>query len=443
MGSTSTPVYAVNSLREIVYLNSAICELTGVAAEEVMGRRCDYHNAAASDPAVQLVSDLCPPPETFDGRQMSATVVLTQADDATCRQKVVFLPLYDGDLGPDDHPLAVVAVCYPCDPDPGGQADGPATEALHRLVGEFRRGQRRRFHMAQMIGDSRAMQQARARIDLAIGSKASVLLVGPAGSGRRHAAQAIHYNGPSAEESTFVPLDGGLLGADLLRTTLMALDVRINSPQSDQCGTVLLRDVDRISGDVQTILADYLAKPKRNVRMIASSERPLRELVASGSYRDDLATALTTITIHLPSLKERSEDLPQLAQLFLERINAEGEKQVGGFSHEALDLLVEYDWPGNLEQLDRVVRETHGRAARPMIEVGDLPRKLHLAQEAAERPGVTDDPIDLDEILADVEKELMTRALRISRGNKAAAARLLGVSRPRLLRRIEQLGLGR
>ena len=437
LASTSTPVYAVNQNRKILYVNPALSELTGVAPEKIVGQQCVYHDANSADPAAQLIADLCPPPESHTGVYSNTTMAFTKSDGTTSHYRVHFFPLHDR----QQESLAIVAVCYAMEEEQATDTIAVLADPLHMLVRQFRRSQQHHFHIDRLIGDSLAMKKARSRIELAIDSTASVLLVGPPGSGRTHAAKAIHYNGPTAAASTFVPLDGALLGADLVRTTLTALDVRINSQRSDNCGTVLLSEVDQISGDVQTILADYLAKPKRNVRIIASAQRPLAKLVAEGSYREDLAAALTTITIVLPSLAQRVNDLPLMAQLFLEDGNSQSDKQISRFSNEALEMLCDYDWPGNLTQLEQVVREAHAAASGPMIETVDLPRQLHLAADASSRAEADDGEINLDEILTDVETQLIRRALKLSRGNKAAAARRLGISRPRLLRRIEQLGL--
>jgi DNA-binding NtrC family response regulator len=140
-------------------------------------------------------------------------------------------------------------------------------------------------------------------------------------------------------------------------------------------------------------------------------------------------------------LCRRSEDVPPLAQLFLEEANAGAIKQVGGFSPEALDALSAYRWPGNVDELAAMVREAHERAAGGEVTVKHLPKRIHLAADAAAHPPRVDEPIVLEEFLARVEKELIARALRRAKGNKSKAARLLGLTRPRLYRRLVQLGL--
>jgi DNA-binding NtrC family response regulator len=154
-----------------------------------------------------------------------------------------------------------------------------------------------------------------------------------------------------------------------------------------------------------------------------------------------LAYALSTITIHLPTLRDRLEDLPLLAQVFLEDLNAAGGKQVGTFASETLDLLAAYRWPGNLDELAAVVAEAHEQATGPLVMPADLPKRIGLATETLPRSKRTDESIVLEDFLARVERELIERALARAKGNKTRAAKLLGMTRPKLYRRLVQLKL--
>ena len=193
--------------------------------------------------------------------------------------------------------------------------------------------------------------------------------------------------------------------------------------------------------EIQGAMAAALSAPAFRLRSIATGEQPLAEAVRHGRYRDDLAAMLSTITIELPPLARRREDIPLLAQALLEDVNARGGRQLGSFAPETLDRLVAYDWPGNTDELAEVVAESCGRAAGVVILPDDLPERLRLAAEAAARPRRKEETIRLDEFIARIERELIRRALARAKGNKAKAARLLGLNRPRLYRRMIQLGL--
>src|SRR5690606_26854724 len=133
------------------------------------------------------------------------------------------------------------------------------------------------------------------------------------------------------------------------------------------------------------------------------------------------------------------EDIPLLVQFLIERNNGLGSKQRSGCSSEAIDQLTAYEWPGNLDELTGAIREACDRADGNQIEVNHLPSVLQHAAQAVAHPARQEDNIVLDEFLERVESELLRRALQRSRGNRARAARLLGISRARLLRRLAQL----
>jgi DNA-binding NtrC family response regulator len=203
----------------------------------------------------------------------------------------------------------------------------------------------------------------------------------------------------------------------------------------------LLEDVDGMAEDAQRDLVEWLRADRSAMRVIATSTRPLSELAADQRFSRELACLLSTITIELPPLSRRLEDLPLVAQAFLEKLNATSTKQLGGFSSEALDQLASYSWPDNLDELATLVVEAHERAQGGEVAARDLPDRIRWAAGAALHPPRVDEPIVLEEFLARLEKELIARALGRAKGNKSRAAKLLGLTRPRLYRRLVQLGM--
>lgn len=239
-----------------------------------------------------------------------------------------------------------------------------------------------------------------------------------------------------------MPLECGLLDADLLHSTLRAAGAAAGGgPAEPLGGTLLLCDADRLPTEAQAALVAALSSPNSPWRAIATAASALVDLARRGLFREDLAALLSTLTIRLPPLSERRDDVPLLAQALLEEQNARGGKQLGGFAPEALDRLCAYNWPRGLDELAQVVAESHVRAAGALVVRADLPERLHVAAEIAARPRRKEEPIQLDEFIARIERELVRRALARSKGNKAKAARLLGLNRPRLYRRMLQLGL--
>jgi DNA-binding NtrC family response regulator len=285
------------------------------------------------------------------------------------------------------------------------------------------------------------MRRARAQVELAAGSRASVTVVGPPGSGRQRIAAAIHYARGAERTGSLVPLACPVLGAELVRSAVAALAAGKIAGSAAPQSTLLLNDADQLAVEFQAELAATLSSRSFPWRLIATARQPLDALVRRGEFHDGLASVLGTLVIELAPLAERREDLPLLAQLLLEDLNARSTKQLGGFLPEALDLMDAYPWPGNVDELAQVVAEAHKRAGGLRIGVADLPEKIRVVTDAAARPRPQDETVPLDGFLARVERELIRRALAKARGNKAKAARMLGMTRPRLYRRMVQLGL--
>ena len=220
------------------------------------------------------------------------------------------------------------------------------TEAawLHDQIRALRHQAAERVRVDRLVGETPATRRARAQVVLASRNRASVLVVGPTGSGRQHVAEAIHYAARSATPGSLIPLACSVLGADLIRSTVAALASR-RPPPGEVGGTLLLNEADQIPPEVQAEMAKAFSAKSFPMRLIATARRSLDDLARGGKYRADLASVLSTIVIELAPLAERRGDLPLLAQLFLEDANARGTKQLAGFSPEALDRL-DPGWTG-------------------------------------------------------------------------------------------------
>ncbi|MHC4180463.1 MAG: AAA-type ATPase lid domain-containing protein [Planctomycetota bacterium] len=455
LNSATQPVYVLDDEMTLVFCNRACRDWLGQQAEGLVGQRCSYHSGPDPAGPAAVAAGLCPPPGVFPstghtdvrpngpGRHVTANVSCTGPTGEVYLRRATFISL---GTSPEDL-IGLVAILDEEDlaepdlsPPPPTAGEARPTD-LHEQIRQFRRQAAARYGADRLIGEGPAIRRVRAQIELAAGNRASVLLAGPPGSGRQHVAAAIHYAGDPHSAGSLIPLACSVLGADLVRSTVTALAAK--DPLGEQAGqsTLLLNDADQLPLDVQRELAAVLAGRRFRLRLIATAARPLTELVRSGTYRADLAALLSTITVELPPLAERREDLPLLAQLFLEEANARGGRQLAGFTPEALDHLDAYAWPGNLDELAQIVARAHQQAEGPEITPRDLPEQIRLAAEAAAHPPRTEETIVLDEFLARVERELIRRAMAQAKGNKAKAARLLGMTRPRLYRRLLQLGL--
>jgi len=445
------PVYVLDDELVIRFCNEAFAEWIGPVAGELVGCRCAYHTrAAGADMAnvVTVAEGLCPPPTVLEGRATLATITATGADGAPRRRRARFVPV--GLSGCE--PMAIVALVEPVDLDAASAtaADDearedlepaePRSDQLHERIARFRHEAAGRYGTDRLLGTSAAMRLARARVELAAAGRANVLVVGPVGSGREHVAHAVHYAGDPAREGTTIPVDCAVLDADLIRSTVQALAA---GPLGERAArsTLLLGEADLLPCEVQPAVAAAITARSFRMRVVATATEPLESLAAAGRYDPHLAAIMSTIVIQLPALADRREDIPLLAQTLLEEANPQAPRQLAGFTPEALDRLDAYGWPGNVDELAAVVAEARARAGGRQIEPRDLPDRLrHAAEAEAHRPR-DEETIRLDEFLGRIERELIARALAKAKGNKTKAAALVGMTRPRLYRRMVQLGL--
>jgi transcriptional regulator with PAS, ATPase and Fis domain len=429
----SEPVYVLDDGRRIIYCNQACREWTQCAAEDLLGKECRYHSDAAATGAEAVAVALCPPPEVFRGQRAQANIVLPSDESSQAERPAEFVPLSSPSVVVAGV-IAFVAASQVIATDSGRHA---AADDLHARIQRFRRRFAVRFHVDRLLGDSPSMRRVRAQVKAAAAGAASVLVVGPKGSGRQHVARAIHYAAGPDSCGPLVPLACALVDVEMPRATVRAL-LKPKSPTTSQTATLLLNDADELPEAVQAELSRLLAPAELPFRVIATSREPL---AARFGFRNDLAYRLSTIVIDVPPLSKRIDDVGILAQAFLEQINAQGAKQLSGFSTQALDRLSLYAWPGDVDELEAIVRESHARANAAVIALGDLPERLELAADAATYTRKPKETIVLDQFMASIEHELIERALNRAKGNKAKAARLLGMTRPRLYRRLVQLGL--
>jgi DNA-binding NtrC family response regulator len=438
LNDSLAPVYVLDDDRRIVFCNRACAHWIGVTPAELLDQQCVYTSQTADGSPPGIAAGLCPPPRVFAGEPQTAVVCCTAPDGRTIHRRGRFLPLSDG----ADQSAAVVAVlessdCSPTSAETADHADQDTPARLHEQLRAFRRRMVQRYPVDRLLGDSPTTRRARAQIELAAQNRANVLIVGPDGTGKDHVAKAIHY--AQHDPGPLVPVACDVLEVNLLRAELRAIRSPAVASQQGRA-TLLLNDVDWMPAEGQSDVVELLGD-SQPVRVVATASRPLGEVGQGDGFSPMLACALSTITIELAPLCERLQDLPVLVQAQLEDVNLNSTKQVGAITNEALDRLAAYPWPGNLDELATVIREAHERAAGAEVTANDLPKQIQWAAESGAHPPRTDPPIVLEEFLAGIEKEIVARAMRRAKNNKSKAAKLLGLTRPRLYRRLVQLGL--
>ena len=441
LSASNVPIYAVDDRRRVVFCNAACAEWLGVTVEELIGQRCDYGSADSGDRIADLAAKLCPPPEAFLGQLPTSNIQIgggtTNAGPSLAECTSLFTEAGEN--------VGVLVILRKADARPDtiatDVAGSESAEQLHLRLQQLVCKLRMPYRLARLVGESLAIQLVRERVRVAIETLTNVQIIGPAGSGREHIGRTIHGGKQPAQAGPLMPLACNLLDGELLQATVVAFLHRASAADPAHPATLLLLDVDQLNAEGQAELLAFFRVPTFGLRTIATTRRPLVQLAEEGEFLRELAYRLCTLTIELPALQDRREDLPLLCQRFLEDYNARGEKQLSGFTPAALDHLCSLPWNGDVEELEEVVRQTCEQADGPIVTAADLARRVKLVTSAMKHPAPVTETIKLDEFLVDIETELLRRALRAAKGNKAEAARMLGINRARVIRRAAQLGL--
>jgi DNA-binding NtrC family response regulator len=307
----------------------------------------------------------------------------------------------------------------------------------------------------ELVGNSPAMQRVKEIIGKVAASDSPVLVEGESGTGKELVAAAIHRLSARAK-GPFIPVNCSAIPEDLLESEFFghvrgafsgAVSDALGLFRSAHEGTLFLDEIAELSPGLQVkllrVLQEMQVRPVGStkaypvdVRVIAATNRDLDRAIADGRFRQDLYYRLNVVRISLPPLRARREDTPALVNHFLRRFNRRFRREVRGIAPDALNALTAYDFPGNVRELENLMERAYAMGAREQITLTDLPSLAARATGVA--PVASTEGIPL---LADVEKELILRALSYYKDDKEAAARALGISRRTIYRRLKEYGM--
>ncbi len=305
-----------------------------------------------------------------------------------------------------------------------------------------------------IIGNSLMMRRLLDMLRQVAASEASVLLSGESGTGKELVARQLH-RWSSRADRIFVPFNCAALPRDLAEAELFghekgaftgAHKERPGLFREADGGTLFLDEVSEIDpalqGKLLRVLQEGEVRPiggsraiKVDVRLVAASKANLKELVEEGRFRDDLFYRLNVISVHLPPLRERKEDIPLLADFFLQKYAQKNKRQLSGISRGAMDSLTGYAWPGNVRELENTLERAVVLARGDTIEVDDLPSSFLLQPPAGDAITL---PMGIP--LAEMERRVLDHTLAVTKGNKKLAAHLLGISLRTVYRILERQG---
>ena len=320
-----------------------------------------------------------------------------------------------------------------------------AQEEKQRLVEENARLQsalKERFRPSNIVGNSKVMRAVYDLISQVSPSEATVLVRGESGTGKELVAHAIHYNSPRADKP-FVKVNCGALPESVVESELFghergaftgAIATRKGRFELAHSGTIFLDEIGDLSPTTQIKLLRVLQEKefervggsttlKTDVRIVTATNRDLELLITQGLFRHDLYYRLNVFPIHIPPLRERKTDIPLLADYFIDKYSRSNDKPVLRIATPAIDMLMSYHWPGNVRELENCIERAVLLSSDQVIHSHNLPPTLQTAEASG-----TSYSGALDTTLETIERDFIVDALKEARGNKAKAARALGLT---------------
>lgn len=308
-----------------------------------------------------------------------------------------------------------------------------------------------------IVGKSESIQKIYSLIEAISGASATVLIHGESGTGKRLIAQAIHKNSKKYCEKPFVEVSCGALTETLLESELFghtkgaftgAIKEKIGRFELADDGTIFLDEIDAFSPALQVKLLRVLQEGefervgdtktiKVEVRVIAATNQNLQDLMAEGKFRKDLYYRLNIISIEVPTLRSRRCDIPLLVEHFIKKHAKHTSKKVDSISSDASRMLMEYDWPGNIRELENVIERAIILTKGSLIVPEDFPECLNNNLKEV----IADNNLKLKDALRFPEKDLIVKALDSVSWNRNEAARILGINRTTLYKKMCSYGL--
>ncbi|HVS66572.1 MAG TPA: sigma-54 dependent transcriptional regulator [Thermoanaerobaculia bacterium] len=304
-----------------------------------------------------------------------------------------------------------------------------------------------RYGFDSIIGKSKPIQEVFELIRLAAPSKSNILILGESGTGKELVAKSIHSNSKRAD-GPFVIVNSGSMPPDLLESNLFghvkgaftgAVSNKKGLFEVADGGSIFFDEIGNIPLDTQAKLLRVIQEKefmrlggvetlKADTRIIAATNADLQELIEKAEFREDLYYRLNVITINLPPLRKRTEDIPLIAQHFITKYAEENDKQIDGIAPSAMELLIDYYWPGNMRELENVIERAVVLSAQGEIDIDLLPLTIRQPHQMSMVPSsLPANGMSLKEAVSGYERQLIIRALQATGGVQKRAAEMLKV----------------
>lgn len=442
------PVVILDQRSEIVFASAALCQLLRTDATRLVGLACPPQLSEDNSPFPELTMALSPPSEVLHGRAALRHIPWPpQQPNSLAAQ--AFVPLIDEDPSTGlilvlfGRPEVLRERLLPLGP-PAAPRGAAADELLLRLRSQWSQLD----GLWPLLGVSSAIQLAMRRAQLAAQSTVGIVIYGPQGSGKAEVARGLvalrarALGVPVAAAQVF-PIDCSIVDEQSLTSALETCSGRLRPGASPGTVHILVEQIDRASDATLQLLESWLAEHLPSVGVIATSALALDALAGRGPLVRRFVHAVSTLAIEIPPLASRREDIAPLVQHCLTAAAQRSGRRLPGIAPATQELLEAYPWPGNVDEMRQAASDMLASAVlTATIQPAHLPLQVRTfggTLSGGKQPPI--EAISLDEVLLDLERIMLQRAMKLSPRNRARAARLLGISRPRFLRRISQLGL--
>jgi PAS domain S-box-containing protein len=424
-------VFTVDKDWRLTSFNRAAERVTGVSADQAIGRRCSdvFHT--------DLCEHACPIRETLD---TGLEVIDRPARILNRQGRPVPISVSSAILRAEDGTLLGAVETF---------RDLSTIEQLRKEI-------RSQWTFEDIIGKSEAFQKIFAILPDVAASESTVLIEGPSGSGKELIARAIHNLSPRRKHP-YVVVNCGTLPHNLFESELFGYrkgaftDAKTDKPgliTKAEGGTLFLDEIGDLPGETQVKLLRLLQEReyhplggmktlKADVRVVAATNRDLSSQVSKGKFRDDLYFRLAVVRLSIPPLSDRRQDIPFLVDHFIQRFNARRGKRIQGVTPDVMEILMRHPLPGNVRELENIIEYAFAFCHNGLIDLRHLPDDL---QPPGEREEPVAEPIPKP-LLEKSEEEAIRRVLSRHRGNRAKTAEELGISRTTLWRKMKRHGI--
>jgi putative PEP-CTERM system response regulator len=336
-----------------------------------------------------------------------------------------------------------------------------STRALEQEVKYRREEMDKSFDFGNIIGKSKSMKEIFKVVKQIADSKSTALIMGESGTGKELISRAIHYNS-NRKNYPFVTINCAAIPETLIESELFghekgaftnAIERKLGRFEVAHQGTLFLDEIGELSLATQAKILRFLEEKEFNrvggsktikvdVRLITATNKDLNQLIKKGSFREDLFYRINVVPIVIPPLRERKEDIPLLIDHFLNKFNIENNKNVKGMSEEALELMMQYEWPGNIRELENLIERVIALTSNEYIQLEELPLSFkNIPKINGLKESVLDGKVSFSQAEEEFEREVILDALKRTNYIQSHAAEILGVSRRILKYKMDKLGI--